>query len=160
MIILIDLKRKNRRDLIFQKMETALQSRMLDNQYRPSCRMLDQVIQLKEIEASIMKTVTHTCTPEATDLPGGDSIEDIAESVDELREKLANMKRLMEERKGTTLGEISARKRKETSDIIDGHFLSWIFGSALIVILSVSFYAFYNLYHAVLKKFPSHHTEL
>lgn len=47
-------------------METALQSRMLDNQYRPSCRMLDQVIQLKEIEASIMKTVTHTCTPEAT----------------------------------------------------------------------------------------------
>ncbi|XP_003250194.2 uncharacterized protein LOC100576983 isoform X2 [Apis mellifera] len=141
-------------------METALQSRMLDNQYRPSCRMLDQVIQLKEIEASIMKTVTHTCTPGATDLPGGDSIEDIAESVDELREKLANMKRLMEERKGTTLGEISARKRKETSDIIDGHFLSWIFGSALIVILSVSFYAFYNLYHAVLKKFPSHHTEL
>ncbi|OAD55700.1 hypothetical protein WN48_04353, partial [Eufriesea mexicana] len=69
------------------------------------------------------------------DLPGGDSIEDIAESVD-------------------------ARKRKETSDIIDGHFLSWVFGSALIVILSVSFYAFYNLYHAVLKKFPSHHTEL
>ncbi|XP_003694359.2 uncharacterized protein LOC100867896 isoform X2 [Apis florea] len=141
-------------------METALQSRMLDNQYRPPCRMLDQVIQLKKIEPSIMKTVTHTCTPGATDLPGGDSIEDIAESVDELREKLANMKRLMEERKGTTLGEISARKRKETSDIIDGHFLSWIFGSALIVILSVSFYAFYNLYHAVLKKFPSHHTEL
>lgn len=66
MIILIDLKKKNRRGLIFQKMETALQSRMLDNQYRPSCRMLDQVIQLKEIEASIMKTVTHTCTPEAT----------------------------------------------------------------------------------------------
>lgn len=84
----------------------------------------------------------------------------MAESVDELREKLANMKRLMEERKGTTLGEISARKRKETSDIIDGNFLSWIFGSALVVILSVSFYAFYNLYHAVLKKFPSHHTEL
>lgn len=97
---------------------------------------------------------------EVLDLPGGDSIEDIAESVDELREKLANMKKMMEERRGTTLGEISARKRKETSDIIDGNFLSWIFGSALIIILSVSFYAFYNLYHAVLKKFPSHHTEL
>ncbi|CAK9817759.1 hypothetical protein ANTQUA_LOCUS9568 [Anthophora quadrimaculata] len=135
---------------------------MLDDQYRPSCQMLDQIIQSRETEASIMETVTHTCTPGATvlDLPGDDSIEDIAESVDELREKLANMKRLMEERRGTTLGEISARKRKETSDIIDGHFLSWIFASALIVILSVSFYAFYNLYHAVLKKFPSHHTEL
>lgn len=97
---------------------------------------------------------------QALDLPGGETIEDIAESVDELREKLANMKRLMEEKRGSTLGEISAKKRKETSDIIDGNFLSWIFGSALIVILSVSFYAFYNLYHAVLKKFPSHHTEL
>ncbi|XP_043505592.1 uncharacterized protein LOC122526309 [Polistes fuscatus] len=108
-----------------------------------------------------MKAVTHTCTSRnVLDFPEGDSIEDIAESVDELREKLANMKRLMEERKGTTLGEISARKRKEASDIIDGNFLSWIFGSALVVILSVSFYAFYNLYHAVLKKFPSHHTEL
>ncbi|XP_014603962.1 PREDICTED: uncharacterized protein LOC106786748 [Polistes canadensis] len=108
-----------------------------------------------------MKAVTHTCTSRSVlDFPEGDSFEDIAESVDELREKLANMKRLMEERKGTTLGEISARKRKEASDIIDGNFLSWIFGSALVVILSVSFYAFYNLYHAVLKKFPSHHTEL
>ncbi|KOC68602.1 hypothetical protein WH47_06393 [Habropoda laboriosa] len=133
---------------------------MLNDQYRPPCQMLDQIIQSRETEVSIMETVTHTCTPGATDLSGDDSVEDIAESVDELREKLANMKRLMEERRGTTLGEISARKRKETSDIIDGHFLSWIFGSALIVILSVSFYAFYNLYHAVLKKFPSHHTEL
>lgn len=97
---------------------------------------------------------------EVLDLPGENSIEEIEESVDELREKLANMKRLMEERKGTTLGEISARKRKETSEIIDGNFLSWIFGSALIIILCVSFYAFYNLYHAVLKKFPAHHTEL
>ncbi|XP_014483671.1 PREDICTED: uncharacterized protein LOC106749091 isoform X2 [Dinoponera quadriceps] len=107
-----------------------------------------------------MKTVTHNCTPGNADLFGEDSIEEIAESVDELREKLANMKKLMEERKGTTLGEISARKRKETSHIIDGNFLSWIFGSTLIVILSVSFYAFYNLFLAVLKKFPSHHTEL
>ncbi|XP_076292785.1 uncharacterized protein LOC143215001 [Lasioglossum baleicum] len=114
----------------------------------------------RQTEASIMKTVTHTCTPEAAELAGNESIVDIAESVDELREKLANMKRLMEERKGSTLGEISAKKRKEHSDLIDGNFLSWIFGAALIVILSVSFYTFYNLYHAVLKKFPSHHTEL
>ena len=92
---------------------------------------------------------------------GSESIDDMAESVDELREKLANMKKLMEERQGSTLGDLAARKkRRETSDFIDGNFLSWIFGSALIVILSVSFYAFYNLYHAVLKKFPTHHTEL
>ncbi|EZA58773.1 hypothetical protein DMN91_009222 [Ooceraea biroi] len=106
-----------------------------------------------------MNTVTHTCVSGVTN-PADESIEDIAESVDELREKLNNMKKLMEERKGTTLGEISAKKRKENSDIIDGNFLSWIFGSALVVILSVSFYAFYNLYHAILRKFPSHHTEL
>ncbi|XP_012220813.1 uncharacterized protein [Linepithema humile] len=125
-------------------------------------RTLDQKAESRRYTSSSnnMKTVTHTCVPGAADLPVGESIEDIAESVDELREKLANMKKLMEERRGATLGEISARKRKETSDIIDGNFLSWIFGSALVVILSVSFYAFYNLYHAVLKKFPSHHTEL
>lgn len=107
-----------------------------------------------------MLSILYSISITVLDFPEGESIEDIAESVDELREKLANMKKLMEERKGTTLGEISARKRKEASDIIDGNFLSWIFGSALVIILSVSFYAFYNLYHAVLKKFPSHHTEL
>ncbi|XP_025996232.1 uncharacterized protein LOC120356742 isoform X2 [Solenopsis invicta] len=106
-----------------------------------------------------MKTKTHTCVPGTGDLPG-ESIEEIAESVDELREKLANMKKLMKERRGTTLGEISARKRKESSNIIDDNLLSWIFGLALAGILIVSGYAFYNLYHAVLKKFPSHHTEL
>jgi predicted Co/Zn/Cd cation transporter (cation efflux family) len=88
-------------------------------------------------------------------------LDNMTESVDELREKLANMKRLMEERKGTTLGDISARKyRTQPSNIIDGNFLSWIFGTALAVILSVTFYAFYNLYNAVLKKFPSKHSEL
>ncbi|KAL6262476.1 uncharacterized protein LOC105427157 [Pogonomyrmex barbatus] len=107
-----------------------------------------------------MKTVMHTCIPGAADLPSGESIEEIAESVDELREKLANMKKLMKERKGTTLGEISAQKRRSNPNMIDGNLLSWIFGMALMGILLVSSYAFYNLYHAVLKKFPSHHTEL
>lgn len=44
--------------------------------------------------------------------------------------------------------------------IIDGNFLSVAFGGALLVIVTVSIYAFYNLYHAILKKFPSQHTEL
>ncbi|XP_043481535.1 uncharacterized protein LOC122510740 [Leptopilina heterotoma] len=110
-----------------------------------------------------MKIPGNNYVPDATvlgNVPSDDGMDDMTESVDELREKLSNMRKLMEERKGTTLGDLSAKKRKETSDIIDGNFLSWIFGCALIVILSVSFYAFYNLYHAVLKKFPSHHTEL
>ncbi|OXU28825.1 hypothetical protein TSAR_011199 [Trichomalopsis sarcophagae] len=128
----------------------------------------------------------HTCSPEATahrrlnktiknptsnrqPVPAmigelssnGESLDDMSESVDELRQKLANMKRLMEERKGTTLGEISARKqRHQTANIIDGTFLSWIFGTALAAIVSVSFYAFFNLFQAVRKKFPSSHTEL
>ncbi|XP_015510357.1 uncharacterized protein [Neodiprion pinetum] len=110
-----------------------------------------------------MNSDSHTCLPEAAvigDLPRDEGSDNIAESVDELRAKLSRMKRLMEARKGTTLGDLSARKKKETSDIIDGNFLSWIFGSALAVILSVSFYAFYNLYNAVLKKFPPRHSEL
>lgn len=44
--------------------------------------------------------------------------------------------------------------------IIDGNFLSVAFTGALVVIIAVAIYAFYNLYHAILKKFPSHHTEL
>lgn len=44
--------------------------------------------------------------------------------------------------------------------IIDGNFLSMALMGVLVVILSVSSYAFYTLYHAVLKKFPSRHTEL
>lgn len=89
-----------------------------------------------------------------------ESLDDIADSVEELRMKLDNMKRLMEEKKGATLGEISSAKNKRECHIIDGTFLSYIFGSALIVILTVSFFAFYNLYHAVLKKFPSKKDEL
>lgn len=49
---------------------------------------------------------------------------------------------------------------KQSSGIIDGNFLSFAFGGALLTIICVSVYAFYNLYHAVLKKFPSKHTEL
>ncbi|XP_024869362.1 uncharacterized protein LOC143894276 [Temnothorax americanus] len=135
---------------------------MLNDQY--ACYALDQKTESSNYVSSsnIMKTKTHTCVPGAVgvDLPAGESIEEIAESVDELREKLANMKKLMKERRGTTLGEISARKRKETSNMIDDNLLSWMFGLALMGILLVSFYAFYNLYYAVLKRFPSHHTEL
>ncbi|KAL1379781.1 hypothetical protein pipiens_014653 [Culex pipiens pipiens] len=90
-----------------------------------------------------------------------------SESVEVLRERLNQMKRLIAERQNQTSatgGSASdlwaPQTRSSCSGIIDGNFLSMAFGGALLVILSVSVYAFYNLYHAVLKKFPSQHTEL
>ncbi|XP_045454512.1 uncharacterized protein LOC123663912 [Melitaea cinxia] len=90
--------------------------------------------------------------------------EDVLESIDELKERLSSMKRMMEERKAVGSGtkdlfQGQARSLQGTT-MIDGNFLSFVFGGSLFVILSVSVYAFYNLYHAVLKKFPSTHTEL
>lgn len=90
--------------------------------------------------------------------------EDMLESIDELKERLSSMKRMMEERKAAGSGtkdlfQGQARSLQGTT-MIDGNFLSFVFGGSLFVILSVSVYAFYNLYHAVLKKFPSTHTEL
>ncbi|KAK9499129.1 hypothetical protein O3M35_003634 [Rhynocoris fuscipes] len=46
------------------------------------------------------------------------------------------------------------------ASLIDGNFLSAIFGVIFLLIIGVSFYAFQNLYFAILKKFPSKHTEL
>ncbi|KAG4069576.1 hypothetical protein HA402_006942 [Bradysia odoriphaga] len=79
------------------------------------------------------------------------------------------MKRLMAERQGpSTSGKPNAppsiedlwNKPQTHPGIIDGNFLSVALCGALLVILTVAVYAFYSLYHAVLKKFPSHHTEL
>ncbi|XP_020278170.1 uncharacterized protein LOC109851947 [Pseudomyrmex gracilis] len=90
-----------------------------------------------------------------------ESIEEITESVDELREKLAHMRKLMEARNVSSQDKQNDRSiRKSETIIIDGSFLSWIFGVVLALILSVSFYAFYNLYTAVMKRFPPYHTEL
>lgn len=90
------------------------------------------------------------------------------ESVEVLRERLTSMKKLIAERQGgqgkdsdkKTAGDIFSNPYPKQTGIIDGSFLNIAFGGALIVIVSVSIYAFYHLYHAILKKFPSHHTEL
>ena len=85
--------------------------------------------------------------------------------MDQLRERLNTMKKLMAERtvqqqqNPASTEEIFSTKRR-TTGIIDGNFLSVAFGGALLVIVTVSIYAFYNLYHAILKKFPSTHEEL
>ncbi|XP_039970689.1 uncharacterized protein LOC126768078 [Bactrocera neohumeralis] len=94
----------------------------------------------------------------------GDDLDN--ESVEVLRARLNDMKRLMSERTAqiqqnpATTEQIWSTKRQSATGIIDGNFLSVAFGGALLVIVSVSVYAFYNLYHAILKKFPSHHEEL
>lgn len=91
------------------------------------------------------------------------------ESVEVLRERLSTMKRLMAERNTGTpnsktgqpnLEELWNKPQNGNPSIIDGNFLSFALCGALVVILTVAVYAFYSLYHAVLKKFPSHHTEL
>lgn len=109
-----------------------------------------------------MKTVGHTCPKETSvlDFLGNESIDNIVESVDELRENLANMKRLIEEKKGSNLGEFSARKRKENSDIINGNFLAWVFLLAVIVITTVSIYTLYNFGAAFYRKVYAHHADL
>lgn len=95
------------------------------------------------------------------------SILDISsESVEVLRERLTAMKRLIAEKqaasgaKTQTIDNILFNKSTKNAGIIDANFLSFALCGALCVILVVAVYAFYSLYHAVLKKFPSHHTEL
>lgn len=88
------------------------------------------------------------------------------ESVDVLRERLSSMRRLMAEKQETNSGksqsidDILFNRTTKSAGIIDANFLSFAFCGALCVILSVAVYAFYSLYHAVLKKFPTKHEEL
>lgn len=50
----------------------------------------------------------------------------------------------------------SKEERRKTcgSPFMDGNFLSTVFLATFFVIIAVSFYAFRNLFIAVLKKFP------
>lgn len=86
-----------------------------------------------------------------------------------LRERLNTMKRLMSERQSGINSRASQpsiddilfnRSATKHPGIIDGNFLSFALCGALLTIIVVATYAFYSLYNAVLKKFPSHHTEL
>uniref|UniRef100_A0A6V7K9N7 Uncharacterized protein n=1 Tax=Bracon brevicornis TaxID=1563983 RepID=A0A6V7K9N7_9HYME len=89
-----------------------------------------------------------------------DEVEDVSETVEELRTRLSHLKKMMQEESGNTLGDIAAKKKKLRWDFIDGDILAVAFCLALVVVISVSVYAFFHLYLAVLKKFPSRHTEL
>ncbi|KAJ6636712.1 hypothetical protein Bhyg_15305 [Pseudolycoriella hygida] len=99
------------------------------------------------------------------------TVEDLStESVEVLRDRLNAMKRLMAERQShvnngkpnaqPSIEDLWTKPQTSHPGIIDGNFLSFALCGALLVIMTVAVYAFYSLYHAVLKKFPSHHTEL
>jgi hypothetical protein len=80
----------------------------------------------------------------------------LTESVEELRERLDAMKKLIDD------PDKKAHRRNQTGNsVIDGSFLSIVFSVVLIMIIAVSFYAVWNLYHEIIKKFhPKEHTEL
>ncbi|CAG9759540.1 unnamed protein product [Ceutorhynchus assimilis] len=84
--------------------------------------------------------------------------QETAESVDELRERLENMKKLMADRNQNN--DNKAQRRKPATDVIDGNFLSIMFALTLFVILVVSIYAFYNLFWAIWKRNSRYHEEL
>ncbi|CAH0562639.1 unnamed protein product [Brassicogethes aeneus] len=79
------------------------------------------------------------------------------ENVDELRQRLDHMKKMMAERR---LIQEDGSSRNKGNGFIDGSLLGFVFGTALFVIIAVSVYAFYNLYNAVAKKFWTIHDEL
>jgi len=94
-------------------------------------------------------------------------------TVEELRAHLQTMRQLMANSEsdglnlsidddGNPTSARSARRNQSSkASIIDGTFLSLVFSVVLVLIVGVSFYAFQNLYQAILKKFPSlTHTEL
>ncbi|XP_030755940.1 uncharacterized protein LOC115882185 [Sitophilus oryzae] len=85
-------------------------------------------------------------------------IEETTESVDELRQRLDRMKKLMSDRNPNLDG--SSQRRNNGPGVIDGNFLSVMFGVALAVIVSVSAYAFYNLFVAILRRNARYHEEL
>lgn len=80
------------------------------------------------------------------------------ESVDELRERLERMKKLMADRSRSDADK--PRRRKNAPDVIDGNFLSVMFALTLFIISVVSIYAFYNLFWAIWKRNARPHEEL
>ncbi|XP_014275309.1 uncharacterized protein [Halyomorpha halys] len=91
--------------------------------------------------------------------------ENLNETVEELKAKLDAMKDLLAEEQ---LKQALHNKRHSNSvhytarreSIIDGTFLSAVFAVVFMLIVAVSFYAFHNLYVAVIKKYSRVHEEL
>lgn len=85
------------------------------------------------------------------------------ESMETVREQLVTMRRIFQDRapgRAHDYRDNIVYKTTRKVGVIDGTFLSMALMGVLCVIIAVSSYAFYTLYYAVLKKFPSRHTEL
>lgn len=86
----------------------------------------------------------------------------------ELRDQLRHMREVMDESEYAdalaAIGNVAPGKKPRVpnrASVIDGSFMSFVFISVFSIIVIVSYYAFKNLYYAVLKKFPTiQHTEL
>lgn len=86
------------------------------------------------------------------------------EKINVLRSRLMGMKHELAKKQAQTrnhtIDDVLFSRPHRNASIIDANFLSVALCGLLGVILSVAVYAFYTLYHAVLKRFPSKHTEL
>uniref|UniRef100_A0A1B6DJZ9 Uncharacterized protein n=1 Tax=Clastoptera arizonana TaxID=38151 RepID=A0A1B6DJZ9_9HEMI len=78
--------------------------------------------------------------------------------IEKMRANINLMSRLMAETEKE--GQKKKKNPRGSGYFIDGTVLSTVFSVVLLSIISVSVYAFYNLFIAILKKFPSRHTEL
>ncbi|XP_044730698.1 uncharacterized protein LOC123293827 [Chrysoperla carnea] len=84
-----------------------------------------------------------------------------SESVEDLRRRLNSMKQLMNERNNSAAHILNGDSQSSRNgSVIDDKFLSVIFMFVLCIIITVSSYAFYNLYTAIVKKFTPRHDEL
>ncbi|XP_034253125.1 uncharacterized protein LOC117652373 [Thrips palmi] len=89
-------------------------------------------------------------------------------AVKELRDHLRQMREVMDDSEYAEVLAAMANtppgkkpRVPNRASVIDGSFMSFVFIFVFTVICFVSYYAFQNLYHAILKKFPTvQHTEL
>lgn len=88
------------------------------------------------------------------------------ETVATLRQRLRSMKEIF----GEEIDSTDTAKRKRASkrrngncidNIIDGSFMGMVLAICLAMVLGAAFFAYKNLYYAVIKKmYPDQHTEL
>ncbi|XP_054272452.1 uncharacterized protein LOC128992747 [Macrosteles quadrilineatus] len=111
---------------------------------------------IRKNDPSQDKTTNGFSNQHTNNLTGEENI-----NIDEFRANVELMNRLMAESvKDLEKGAKGKTKKTPSDTIIDGNFLSAVFAVVFLMIICVSVYAFYNLFVAILKKFPSKHTEL
>jgi hypothetical protein len=89
------------------------------------------------------------------------------ETVSTLRNRLNTMKELFGEENDGTVTDAARRKRAAKrrnanclDSLIDGSFMGFVMGVCLIMVLGAAFFAYKNLYYAVIKKMYPDKVEL